>query len=86
VAQTVPLSSVLQEDDQFYVYATDSQKGAGGKMTIRKFKVELGTKNETSTEVIFPNGVPANLLVAQTNVMLLETQRKQMSGLGESGD
>jgi RND family efflux transporter MFP subunit len=86
LANTVPLSSVLQEDDQFYVFATTQDKGPGGKMTIRKFKVELGDKNETATEIIFPNGTPTNLLVAQNNVMVLETQRKQMSGQGESGD
>jgi len=86
IAFTVPLSSVMQEDDQFYVFATDGQKGAGNKMIIRKFKVEMGNKNETATEIIFPNGAPAKLSVAQNNVMVLETQRKQMSGLGESGE
>jgi membrane fusion protein, heavy metal efflux system len=86
LANTVPLSSVLQEDDQFYVFATTQEKGPGGKMTIRKFKVELGDKNETATEIVFPNGTPTNLLIAQNNVMVLETQRKQMSGLGESGN
>ncbi len=86
IAFIVPLSSVMQEDDQFYVFATDGQKGAGNKMVIRKFKVEMGNKNETSTEIVFPNGAPTKLSVAQNNVMVLETQRKQMSGLGESGE
>jgi heavy metal efflux system protein len=69
-----------QEDDQFYVFATDQQKGPNGRIRIRKYKVTLGDRNETTTEVIFPNGDPGSLLVAQTNVAVLETQRRQASG------
>ncbi|MCU0450076.1 MAG: efflux RND transporter periplasmic adaptor subunit [Bernardetiaceae bacterium] len=79
-AQTVPLSSLVQEDDQFYVFATDQTKGPNGRIRIRKYKVTLGDRNETTTEVIFPNGDPGPLLVAQTNVSVLETQRRQASG------
>jgi RND family efflux transporter MFP subunit len=78
-AHAVPLSSVLQEEDSYYVFGTESQIGSG-KLQIRKYKVNLGDKDENFTEIIFPNGAPANLSVAQNNVAALEMQRKQLLG------
>ncbi len=78
-AHTVPLSAVLQEEDNYYVFGTESQIGSG-KLQIKKYKVNLGDKDENFTEIIFPNGFPQNLSIAQNNVASLEMQRKQLLG------
>ncbi|GAB4474301.1 MAG: hypothetical protein OHK0057_20800 [Thermoflexibacter sp.] len=78
-AQAVPLSSVLQEEDNYYVFGTESPIGSG-KLQIRKYKVSLGDKDENFTEIIFPNGTPPNISIAQNNVAALEMQRKQLLG------
>ncbi len=78
-AHAVPLSAILQEEDSYYVFGTESQIGSG-KLQIRKYKVNLGDKDENFTEIIFPNGFPQNLSIAQNNVASLEMQRKQLLG------
>jgi RND family efflux transporter MFP subunit len=78
-AHAVPLSAVLQEEDSYYVFGTESQIGSG-KLQIKKYKVNLGDKDENFTEIIFPNGFPPNLSIAQNNVASLEMQRKQLLG------
>ncbi len=80
-AHAVPLAAVLQEEDNYFVFGTDSEAGSG-KLRIRKYKVNLGDKDENFTEIVFPNTMPANLTIAQNNVAALEMQRKQMSGTG----
>jgi membrane fusion protein, heavy metal efflux system len=79
-AHAVPLSAVLQEEDNFYIFGTEQQDG--DKMRIKKYKVNLGNKDENFTEVVFPNQMPENLVIAQNNVAALEMQRKQVSGMG----
>lgn len=79
-AHAVPLAAVWQEEDNYFVFGTESP--SGGKMRIKKYKVNLGDKDENFTEIIFPNTMPENLIIAQNNVAALEMQRKQMSGTG----
>jgi RND family efflux transporter MFP subunit len=78
-AHAVPLAAVLQEEDNYYVFGTDSEIGSG-KLRIKKYKVNLGDKDESFTEIVFPNEVPTNLSIAQNNVAALEMQRKQLIG------
>lgn len=78
-AHAVPLSAVLQEEDNYFVFGTESTIGSG-KLNIKKYKVNLGNKDENYTEVIFPNEVSDKLTIAQNNVAALEMQRKQTSG------
>ncbi|MCS7018618.1 MAG: efflux RND transporter periplasmic adaptor subunit [Cytophagales bacterium] len=85
-AITVPLSSLMKEDDQTYVFAGENRPNSQGKLKIVKYKVEVGNTNDTLAEIIFPNGTPPNILVAKTNVMVLETQRRQMSGMNVGGE
>jgi hypothetical protein len=80
-AHAVPLAAVLQEEDNYFVFGTDSEAGSD-KLRIKKYKVNLGDKDENFTEIVFPNAIPANLTIAQNNVAALEMQRKQMSGAG----
>lgn len=85
-AVTVPVSSLMKEDDQIYVFAGANKPDAQGKFKIMKYKVEVGGTSDTLAEIIFPNGTPPNIIVAKTNVMVLETQRRQMSGMNVSGE
>jgi membrane fusion protein, heavy metal efflux system len=78
-AHAVPLSAVLREEDNYFVFGTESAIGSG-KLNIKKYKVNLGSKDENYTEVIFPNEVSDKLTIAQNNVAALEMQRKQASG------
>lgn len=78
-AHAVPLSAVLQEEDNYFVFGTESAIGSG-KLNIKKYKVNLGSKDENYTEVIFPNEVSDKLTIAQNNVAALEMQRKQALG------
>ncbi len=78
-AHAVPLSAVLKEEDNYFVFGTESVIGSG-KLNIKKYKVNLGSKDENYTEVIFPNEVSDKLTIAQNNVAALEMQRKQASG------
>jgi RND family efflux transporter MFP subunit len=85
-AVTVPVSALMKEDDQIYVFAGANKPNAKGKFKIMKYKVEVGSTSDTLAEIIFPNGAPPNIVVAKTNVMVLETQRRQMSGMNVSGE
>ena len=78
-AHVVPLSAVLQEEDNYFVFGTESDISTG-KLNIKKYKVNLGNKDENYTEVIFPNNISDKLTIAQNNVAALEIQRKQASG------
>jgi len=75
-AHAVPLAAVLQEEDNYFVFGTESAIGSG-TLNIKKYKVNLGSKDENYTEVIFPNEVSDKLVIAQNNVAALEMQRKQ---------
>ncbi|TAD97720.1 MAG: efflux RND transporter periplasmic adaptor subunit [Bacteroidetes bacterium] len=77
---TVPISSILQEQDHSFVFCATNQKSADGKQILKKCKVILGDKNEQFTEITFMNEMPDDILVAQNNVMVLENERKKTSG------
>ncbi len=85
-AVTVPTSSLMKEDDQTYIFAGENQPNPQGKLKIVKYKVEVGSTSDTLAEIIFPNGTPPNIVVAKSNVMVLETQRRQMSGVNVGGE
>lgn len=85
-AVTVPMSSLMKEDDQTYIFASSDKPDAQGRFKIVKYKVEVGGISDTLAEIIFPNGTPPNMMVARTNVMVLETQRRQMSGMNVGGE
>lgn len=85
-ALTVPLSALMKEEDQTYIFAGENKPNTEGKLKITRYKIEVGSTNDTLAEIIFPNGTPPNLLVAKTNVMVLETQRRQMSGMNVGGE
>jgi cobalt-zinc-cadmium efflux system membrane fusion protein len=78
-APTVPRSSLLQEDDHYYIFLTD-KKVKDGKIKLSKHKVDLGDKNEKFTEIIFPNPVENEIFVAANNVMAIEMERKKKTG------
>lgn len=78
-AHAVPLAAIVQEEDNFFVFGTESAVGSG-KLAIKKYKVNLGNKDENYTEVIFPNDISENFTIAQNNVAALEMQRKQAAG------
>ncbi|WP_028981598.1 efflux RND transporter periplasmic adaptor subunit [Sporocytophaga myxococcoides] len=78
-APTVPRSSILQEDDLYYIFLTD-KKVKDGKIKLSKHKVDLGDKNEKLAEVIFPNPVENEIFVAVNNVMAIEMERKKKIG------
>lgn len=80
-AITVPLSALMREDDQTYVFVSDGKKNSEGKLRIVRYKVSTGHANDTLTEIVFPNGAPPAILVARSNVMALETYRRQVSGM-----
>ncbi|WP_448519516.1 efflux RND transporter periplasmic adaptor subunit [Rhodoflexus sp.] len=85
-AIAVPLSSLIKEDDQTYVFVGENKPNPEGKLKITRYKVKVGSTNDTLAEIIFPNGLPPNTMVAKTNVMVLETQRRQMSGMNVGGE
>lgn len=85
-AVTVPVSSLMKEDDQTYVFASTDKPNTQGKLKFTKYKVEVGNISDTLAEIIFPNGMPPDILIAKTNVMVLETQRRQMSGMNVGGE
>ncbi len=85
-AVTVPVSALMKEDDQTYVFAGENKPNPQGKLKIVKYKVEVGSTSDTLAEIIFPNGTPPNIVVAKSNVMVLETQRRQMSGMNVGGE
>jgi cobalt-zinc-cadmium efflux system membrane fusion protein len=78
-APTVPQSSLLQEDDLYYIFITN-KKVKDGKITLSKQKINLGDKNEEFTEIIFPNPIENEIFVAANNVMAIEMERKKKTG------
>ena len=81
LSHSVLNSSLLKEDDAYYVFYTDNKRDKDGKITLKKSRVELGETNENFSEINFLNPVSDSVMIAQNNIMALEGERKKMSGI-----
>lgn len=79
MAYTISVAALLQDDDFFYVYATENPHAKN--IVLKKHKVKVGKRNDQMAEIVFLNPVSEeNLWIAQNNVMVIEAERKKQQG------
>jgi membrane fusion protein, heavy metal efflux system len=78
---TVPLSSVLREEDHQFVFLTYPSIQRIGENTLLKCRVVTGAQNEKEVQIQFANIPEPGYLVVTQNTMIIENERKKRTGM-----
>ncbi|MFM8741062.1 MAG: efflux RND transporter periplasmic adaptor subunit [Cytophagales bacterium] len=78
---TVPLASILHEEDHHFVYLTFPAQNKNRETTLHKYRVNLGNQNEKFVQIAFANEPTGEYRIVTKNVMIVENERKKKSGM-----
>jgi membrane fusion protein, heavy metal efflux system len=78
---TVPLASILHEEDHHFVYLTFPSQNKNRETNLHKYRVTLGNQNEKFVQISFANKPSGEYRIVTKNVMIVENERKKRSGM-----
>ncbi len=78
---TVPIASILEEEDYHFVYLAFPKEKQGDANLLHKYRVGLGNGNESEVQIQFANVPQDEFLVVVNNSQIVENERKKLSGL-----
>jgi cobalt-zinc-cadmium efflux system membrane fusion protein len=77
---TVPIASILEEEDHHFVYLCYNREKRGDKNRLHKYRVTLGNRNDSEIQIQFANAPGEDFLVVTNNSQIVENERKKLSG------